>query len=301
MLQSQFMKSLSLKPVLVLSFVGLAVLLAIGIFMAKNTKKPIAISTSSPTVTAAPVIDDDHNTSTSKYKLVPETPVILEARKPTPIRLQVFDWETRTPLQSFLLTHHESMHLSIVNDTLNWFSHTHPVRTNTYFDDMITFPNPGTYYVYATMNPEGVGETTLSTTIQVNGLDKKILEKESTSLISVEMRSPERLSIEKFLNGDENFRFQVIDPKTGNSVPTMETYQEELGQLVMIGKENLAYSHFHPDRTQEQYNANTAKDKDISFLVNPKHTEVSPGQYRLFLELSRGSTVHQFFFDVEFY
>jgi DMSO/TMAO reductase YedYZ heme-binding membrane subunit len=242
--------------------------------------------------------NSDHNSGT-RYRLIAKTPVLIETEKPTPIRLEIYDWDTRTALRSFFLMHHQSMHLVIVNDTLDWFSHVHPVRTNIYFDSVVTFPKGGTYYAYATVNPENVGDLTLSTTLQVTGDPKAAPPTSEDSSIKVTMTSKDRLAAADLISGKEKIRFVVKDAKSGIVLPTIEEYLGDLGHLVMINRDTLEYMHIHPDLKKEKYEQLTDTGKEIPFIVDSTHTNIKKGSYRLFVEFAHNARIHTNQFDLE--
>lgn len=230
------------------------------------------------------------------YTLIAVSKKPILANRQANLELEIIDFETKQPIANLIENHEKLVHLIAVDDSLEWFSHTHPQRTDSGFSDTLTFPHAGVFYLFATVQEFGKAEVTATATVFVGGDKAAKKTSGSDELYTIEMTSPREMDLGAFLTGRNTISFRIRNSKTGNTVEKIDPYLGTLGHLVMIRQGTLDYIHIHPTITASLYTA-LGSEREIPFAPPTGHSGIRTGPYRLFVEFLIEETVFKKSFD----
>jgi hypothetical protein len=153
-------------------------------------------------------------------------------------------------VKDFEVVHEKLIHLIVVSEDLKEFYHIHPAQqTDGSFRGSFTFPNGGTYSIYADVKPkEGsqmvkdfkqivAGNERTKEPLKVDGKFEKNVEG-----LRVEMKPNSTLESGKEILLD----FNVFDAETNKPVTDLEKYLGEYAHFVVISEDLSQYVHVHP-------------------------------------------------------
>lgn len=215
-------------------------------------------------------------------KLVVKTePTQPQAGEAAQLRLQILN-DNGQPIKKFSLLHEKLVHLIVVRDGLDEFSHLHPqVDASGYITIEHVFPKAGQYRLFADHQPEG----------QTPGLARGELivagDGESAAALipnaSDEVAVGEIKAHVAFQPGDQEtkVRFHLVDA-SGQVVSDLQPYLGAMGHLVIISADGGEYVHAHPLSESQ-----TAPEGVVEFAAHfPK-----PGLYKAWGQFQRHDAV----------
>lgn len=185
-----------------------------------------------------------------------------------------------SPVKDFLVAHEKLLHFIVVRNDLGDFQHLHPDLNTTTgaFTVPVTFPENGTYALFADFEPKDGEATVLRTDVNVGmpTLPTKLAVDDGSQQADGYTVTP---SVESPLptGADQMFIFGIT--KNGTPVTDLQNYLGAKGHAVILKEGTLDYFHAHP----------TDSGGGHGGMVMPGAGEVifmasltTPGRYRVF-------------------
>jgi hypothetical protein len=209
----------------------------------------------------------------------PKTP---KPGQETTLQLIVRDRERpKEAFRQFDRFHEQLMHLVIVRNDLEGFTHEHPMLSEAgVFELHYRFAAPGEYHLFADVAPKGAGSQVLIANLNVAGKPSR-----SASL----PRRPKTQEIDGVriqLESDSAPAGKTVpvcftvDPSTG-----LEPYLGAQAHLISIHEDALTFVHAHPDETKP------------AFVFQGRFPK--PGLYRVWLQFKRNGQLITAEFTIE--
>lgn len=227
------------------------------------------------------------------------TPNNFEVGKKTKLELSVYDAATGEDVKDFEIVHEKLVHLVIVDESLEWYSHIHPEWDGRKFIVDETFPKAGAYRAYASFQVKGdseqvyafrllVGDVTPKNISKVlDGHEEKVVDGYRVSLKERDLTSSGVKQMKAYMD------FQIKD-SNGQNATNLYPYLGAFGHLVMISTTDYSYIHVHPTRNPVIPDDTTGPL--IEFMVMG---DVKPGVYKLFGQFAPDKKVITAPFTVE--
>ncbi len=215
------------------------------------------------------------------YTLVPEGgPYLPGVEQDVSLRILGPDGH---PATAFDETHDKDLHLIVVRRDLAGFQHVHPtMASDGTWTVPMTFPEAGTYRMFADFQPTGSDGLTLGADLDVQGDFQRTPLPEPGQTAQVD-------GYEVTLDGDlvpgESSRLTLSVSKDGQPVTDLEPYLAAYGHLVVLRDGDLGYLHVHPDG--EPGDGRTEPGPDVVFYAEVPST----GTYRLYLDFAHDGVV----------
>lgn len=224
---------------------------------------------------------EPQNTTLAKLSV----PSAIAANQPVALGIEIQDTEGNL-VSEFDIFHEKKMHLIVVSDDLQFFSHLHPTQNEAgQFQVENIFPSGGNYTLFADYKPMGDAQrvSALKTTVAGNSSPApEMTLTRSQTLGNTEvglMLPPEEISAGEPIT----IAFHLEDTQTQKMVTDLQPYLGELGHLVIVKQSDspteVDYIHAHP-------------------LPNhgPGHLEFmtqfpEPGNYKLWGEFNRNGEI----------
>ncbi len=227
---------------------------------------------------------------TKRYTVGFNNPKNVTPNVDTMLSFQVNDASNGNPTVMYQRVYTKLMHLVIVDEELEYFTHIHPEQTENTFTIATKFPHAGRYHLYLNFQPFGSIEQQFAFTLDVgntkeanaNTADQS--KKKTFGAVTVELSTPE-LVAQKMEQGEQTFTFTLSDATKNTPITTLKPYLDSFGHLVMINTDTYEYLHVHPT------NAVVPKPGDMSgptveFLPMSIHDPIRRGTYRLFAQFN---------------
>ncbi len=202
----------------------------------------------------------DHQTKaeTTEYNVTYITPQgKVSAQQPANLEIVITDSMCEL-VDQFEMNHEKLLHLIVVNHDLSHFMHLHPEYDGQgKFHLETTFPDGGSYKLFADFVPEGGEATTASDWIEIQGeeaphQDLIPTEKNSEGVMSktvdgkeVDLK-PTSLQAEQ----DVSLIFTLRDAAGKTPVENLQPYLGAVGHVVIISADTEQYLHVHPMNSQ---------------------------------------------------
>ena len=243
----------------------------------------------------SPPPDEDHGThsghggheqmqmpaATARQLVVKTEPSQPQAGEATQLLLQILD-DSGQPITKFALLHEKLVHLIVVREGLDEFSHLHPqVDASGNITIEHVFPKAGQFRLFADHQPEGQTPGLARGELIVAGDDES-----AAALVpnaSDEVAVGEIKAHVAFQPGDQEtmVRFQLVDP-SGRVVSDLQPYLGAMGHLVIISADGAEYVHAHPLSESQ-----SAPEGVVEFAAHfPK-----PGLYKAWGQFQRHDAV----------
>ncbi len=172
---------------------------------------------------------------------------INPAGQPSELRLMLKSGDG-TVIKDFETIHDELVHVVIVRNGLDTFTHLHPqIRSDGNLVVQYAFPVGGTYRLYADFQPKGKSHNTASTIVDVPG--------ESPLAPELQVNVPGRVRGEDWIaditldtgtDGRESIlRFALMDAQ-GRPFQNLMPYMSARGHLQIVSDDGNDYVHSHP-------------------------------------------------------
>ena len=187
----------------------------------------------------------------------------------------------------FTEVHEKLMHTIVVNKDLSNFQHVHPeINGDGVFElDNFTFPDEGTYRLFADFSPAATSHGDHHHTSVVLHHDIQVGEKVSGEP-RIEPRTADYAQgyeINMRLNGDGHDKTMAfVITRDGQPITDLDNYLGALGHLVVLSKEGLEYLHAHPHG-----NSNDKQASSMDFMVH----FTSAGRYKAFLQFQHRNEI----------
>jgi DMSO/TMAO reductase YedYZ heme-binding membrane subunit len=204
-----------------------------------------------------------------------------------PLRFQVFDAASGKEATAFTKISEKFAHLIIVDDSLSYFTHIHPVQNGNEFYTSTAFPRDGNYHVYLDFQPFGAIEQQIGFSLQVGNVQEKVVNNYSESFVS---KGDYEVALKKdFFSsasmsiGEQILSFSIKD-REQKEVKTLKPYLGSFGHLVMINQETYDYIHVHP--TVPAKSTEDTGGPSVEFLPLGLYSPIKPGTYRVFAQFN---------------
>lgn len=224
--------------------------------------------------------------ATARKLVVKTEPSQPQAGEVTKLLLQILD-DNGQPITKFALLHEKLVHLIVVREGLDEFSHLHPqVDASGNITIEHVFPKAGQYRLFADHQPEGQTPGLARGELIVAGDDES-----AAALVpnaSDEVAVGEIKAHVAFQRGDQEttVRFHLVNA-SGQVVGDLQPYLGAMGHLVIISADGAEYVHAHPLSDSQ-----TAPEGVVEFAAHfPK-----PGLYKAWGQFQR----HEAVFTVPF-
>jgi len=213
--------------------------------------------------------------------------------QPTQLHFTVYNAATGEEVKLFSRVYEKIMHLIIVDESLTYFKHLHPVQEENDFTVTTTFPDAGRYHIYIDFQPLGAIEQQMAFTLTVGNPDsikKKIIQPDTVisktvSDYQVAFHYPSPLNAKKLSLGQEQLSFSITDATTHKPITTLKPYLAAFGHLTMINKSSFEFIHVHPfPFTSPSPNSNGGPN--VAFVPLGLYGPITPGTYRVFAEFN---------------
>ncbi|MCT7985436.1 hypothetical protein NG796_19360 [Laspinema sp. A4] len=179
-------------------------------------------------------------------------PSAIAANQPVALGIEIQD-TAGNPISEFDIVHEKKMHLIVVSDDLQFFSHIHPTQNQGgQFQVENIFPSGGNYTLFADYKPRGDAQrvSALKTTVAGNpSPPKEMTLTRSQTLGNTEVGL--MLPTEEISPGEPiTLAFHLEDVQTQTMVTDLQSYLGELGHLVIVKQSDSPteadYIHAHP-------------------------------------------------------
>ena len=179
-------------------------------------------------------------------------PSAIAANQPVVLGIEIQD-TAGNPISEFDIVHEKLMHLIVVSDDLQFFSHVHPIQNEAgQFEVEKTFPSGGNYTLFADYKPTGDAPrvSALKTTVAGNPSpppEMTLTRSQTLGNTQVGLMLP----TEEISAGEPiTIAFHLEDAQTQTMVTDLQPYLGELGHLVIVKQSDSPteadYIHAHP-------------------------------------------------------
>lgn len=212
--------------------------------------------------------------------------------KPTTLRFKVYNASTGEEVKLFSRVYEKVIHLIIVNESLTYFNHIHPVQDDNGFSITTTFPLDGRYHLYIDFQPLSAIEQQMAFTLTVGNSEtakRKIIlpDKSLPKTVNGYEVTPHfpRLIASKLSLGQEEMVFTITDADSNKPVTTLKPYLAAFGHLTMINVASFEFVHVHPfPFTSPAPNSNGGPN--VTFVPLGMYGPITPGVYKVFAEFN---------------
>lgn len=212
------------------------------------------------------------------YLAIASEPEVVQAGQQVQVTLKLTD-AYGAPVTEFEIVHEKKLHLIIIREGLDKFTHAHPEPgPDGTMVTALTFPEGGTYYFYADFTPRDGTGVTLIAELRVEG--------EASPAPALEPYVPGLVQTDEMLanvgieagQGMHRVSFALMDLNEA-PVTDLEPYLGAMGHFPVVSADGRQYVHAHP--------ANGAETSEVVFEVQFP----GPGMYKGWGEFKRGGTV----------
>ena len=242
---------------------------------------------------------------TRRYTASFNHPERIEPNENTTLSFNVYDANTGQPTVLFQRIYEKLIHLIIVDEALQYYSHIHPEQKNNTFSIETSFPKAGIYHLYIDFLPWGAIEQQFGFTVVVGDSTQGQIANQTIDIApktiegyNVALDSIKPLQSASLTKAQEKIVFNLKNDKTGKPISTLKPYLGAFGHLVMINTKTYEYIHAHPVMTATPApNANGGPT--VTFVPMSMYSTVKPGMYRLFVQFNPDNTLITSDFTVE--
>jgi DMSO/TMAO reductase YedYZ heme-binding membrane subunit len=229
--------------------------------------------------------------STVRYTVSMSAPEQIAPNKDVALSFKIFNADTGAQETQFNPVFTKLMHLVIVNNELDYYSHIHPELSNGAFAITTQFPKADLYHLYLNFQPDDGQEQQFALTLPVgNFVPTAATQTPDTNLTktfggyTVTLTNNGSFSAKDLSAGQQAMAFHITDATTGAPIKTLKPYLGSFGHLVMINEQSYEYVHIHPSITA--ISDNSVAGPDISFIPFALFGPLKAGTYRVFLQIN---------------
>lgn len=200
-----------------------------------------------------------------------------QARPNQPVDLTFQVKEGGQTLTDFEVVHEKTSHLILVSQDYTDFQHIHPTldRRGQFAMKRVVFRNPGLYYVFLDVTPQGSKQIVKRFDLQVKGQGKPLVLRANTQdqkIGDLTVHFETEPTVLK--KGDAMLRFQVS--RKGKPVSDLEPFMGAMGHVIALGKNGAPFLHIHPVEGKDaaQHAAPTAA---YTCEMHPEVQSTKPG------------------------
>jgi len=214
---------------------------------------------------------------------VSQSPAKLMPGQTAELTFRVIDPNTSQPVGSFEIVHEKLIHLFIVSENLEFFTHVHPeIQPDKSFHLSVELPYGGMYRLLADFYPTGSVPQLAVDTLYVAGQSPPArLAPSLAPCTAKNLTASLRLEPEKPLAGLETRLFFTLDPAEG-----LEPYLGAWAHMLIASADLIDLLHLHP------FIANGSADVQFN-VIFPR-----PGLHRIWTQFQRRGVVDTVEFTV---
>ncbi|MBZ5596596.1 MAG: hypothetical protein LAP39_30515 [Acidobacteriia bacterium] len=220
------------------------------------------------------------------------TPPQIPANQPLHLKISVAHPKTGTPVKHFQIIHEKPVHLFIVSEDLEYFSHEHPgLGPDGAFRLDTRLPKPGNYKLLADFFPEGGTPQLISDLVTTAGYQRSIAQAITQPAADLAPKHGENLNVEltvdpeQPLAGKKTMLFFKLKPAEG-----VEPYLGAWGHMLAASNDLVDMIHTHPIYVTDPSPA----EKQIQFnLFFPREAI-----YRVWVQFERQGKVNTVAFTI---
>jgi len=225
----------------------------------------------------------------TKFSFVPPQ---IPANQKVRIEIRAANPHTGAPVRNFQIIHEKPVHLFIVSQDLEYFSHEHPgLGPDGVFRLETRLPKPGTYKLLADFLPEGGTPQLISDLITTAGYRRSIVQTITQPAADLTPKRGKNLNVELFLDpaqplaGKKAMLFFKLKPAEG-----IEPYLGAWGHMLAASNDLVDMIHTHPIYVTDP----SPGEKQIQFnLFFPREAI-----YRVWVQFQRQGQVNTVAFTI---
>jgi hypothetical protein len=207
------------------------------------------------------------------------------------LTFKIFDAASGTQVKQFDQIYTKFLHLVIVDSSLTFFNHIHPVLDDGTFTVTTQFPKNDVYHLYTNFEPTGGVEQQMGVTLAVgngNASAPSPTVTDSTQTvaglnISVLTDDGQPFNANRMSAGLQIINFDFKDSQTGQPISDLQPYLGAFGHLVLISEKTYNYIHIHPIPSE----ATDFGGPTLAFMPYALYEPITPGIYRVFGQFQR--------------
>ena len=230
----------------------------------------------------------------------------VQPNQDTQLSFEVFDAASGNPVISYATVYDKLLHLIIVDSSLQYYAHIHPIVQGNQFLITTQFPHLGRYHLYLDYQPYGAIEQQQAFTLDVGGssdapssqaaVDSN--QSKTFNGTSVAFTSDGPLSAARLSKGAQAVIFTLKNASTGLLRTDLTPYLSAFGHLVMINTTTYEYVHVHPSSLIVP-SPGSHGGPTVEFLPLGLYGPIKAGTYRLFAQFQPANQLITTDFTVE--
>ncbi|HEY0429241.1 MAG TPA: cupredoxin domain-containing protein [Pyrinomonadaceae bacterium] len=206
-------------------------------------------------------------------------------------------------IKDLQIVHEKPMHLLIVSDDLEEFSHEHPeLQPDGSYAANFAFPNGGGYRLFLDFTPFGAEQVVKDFPVAVSGAPRAQKELKADEVFEKtigDLRFVMKPSADLIANRDLMLEYQVFDAKTDAPVTDLENYLGAKAHFVVISEDLEEFVHAHPmsdenvkseEHTHEQSDGKMNGMEGMS-IVSAHISFPKPAIYKVWAQFKRAGKV----------
>lgn len=190
----------------------------------------------------------EHDGKSGKPMLIVSTePADILPAQPAKLNLMIHD-ASGTMIKEFETVHEKKLHLIIVSDGLDQFSHIHPeIDPAGNISATFTFPSAGKYRLYADHKPDGKSQAVAISEVDVAGTPppKVALVPNTPGRVEGEGLGAE-IAVQNPKAGEMTLISFTLFDAAGKPVSDLQPYLGAMGHLVVLSADGKQFVHSHP-------------------------------------------------------
>lgn len=237
--------------------------------------------------------------NTREYRMdLSSDPLQVKAGEKTTLVFTPRKTKDNSILQPLQIVHEKPMHLIMVSQELDWFSHEHPeAQKDGSYRLEFTFPKAGNFVLYSDITPTGDRNQVFPLAIQVQGEKPKettpMTWKDNTNAVRKVGDYGVSLTLSPQPKSSVPITFEFLITKQGKKVQDLEPYLGAMGHLVILSDDTTQYLHAHPPGHHHEHGVEThpVKKGPVEKAVKFVTSFPRPGFYKAWMQFSHKGKV----------
>ena len=219
---------------------------------------------------------------------------IIKPNVPITLKFIVYNAATSQQVKDFELLYTKLVHMVVVDNELDYFSHIHPeLQPDGTFTITTTFPKNDLYHIYWNFEPKNSLEQQIGLSLQVGSPQTPVAPSQSpdTNLTktfgnyNITLVKEDDFRAKDMTTGLQTVVFGLTDAKTKQPVTNLEPYLGAFGHLTMVNEKTFDYIHVHPQGLAAD---GQISGPSVQFVPLGLYGPIVPGVYRVFAEFNPG-------------
>jgi hypothetical protein len=220
------------------------------------------------------------------------SPARIPSNEKLHLEIRVAQPKTGAPVKQFQIVHEKPIHLFIVSEDLEYFSHEHPdLKGDGTFSLDTRLPKPGTYKLLADFFPEGGTPQLISDVITTAGYQRSFASEIVKPAADLSPKHGQNLDVELSLDpeqpiaGKKTIMFFRLKPAGG-----IEPYLGAWGHMLAASNDLVDTMHTHPIYVTDP----GPGEKQVQFNIFFPHEAI----YRVWVQFQREGKVNTVAFTI---